>query len=138
MALETGLTRGMENAQDPLNDNFQQLDPLLEDTGLVNLEAINGFTFNRQLQVRKIGKEVRIRGRLGTIGTLDINNPFCILPEKFRHNYNDCYAFDVGKASAFLSKSARIYVYQNGEINIIAHDNTDGYTILDQINYWVD
>lgn len=30
MALETGLTRGMENAQDPLNDNFKQLAPLAE------------------------------------------------------------------------------------------------------------
>ena len=138
MVLKTDFTRGMENAQDPLNENFTLLEPLLEDTGWVNIQTVNGFTWSYPGQVRRIGNEVRLRGTIAPTKTTDIANPFSILPEQFRHNWPDPYRFDTPMGSNIIDQTARIYVATNGEMKIIALSSTNGYITLDQINYWVD
>lgn len=138
MVLKTDFTRSQENAQDDLNGNFEQLAPLLEDTGWVDIQTSNGFSWAHQGQARKIGNKVMMRGTLSSTKALDIAKPFVILPENFRHNYAISYRFNVAAASGLISNVARIYVDQNGEMRVIAQTNTDMNIVLDQINYLVD
>ena len=138
MVLKTDFQRSDENSQDPLNDNFQQLAPLIEDTGWVDIQTVNGFTWAHQGQVRKIGNKVMMRGTLFPTKTTDISKPFVVLPELFRHNYAISYRFNVAAASGVITNNARIYVNKNGEMKVIGQTNVDMNIIIDQINYWVD
>lgn len=67
MNLKTNFTKGEENAQDGLNDNFSKIDPMISDTGWINGTWGNGIESygsdqNSQICFRKIGNLVYLKG----------------------------------------------------------------------------
>ncbi|MEQ7063444.1 hypothetical protein ABQD68_13270, partial [Enterococcus hirae] len=73
---------GLKNFEDGLQIAGKEVATVPEDTGWVNLTAINGHSWNKQGQIRRIGKLVMFRGSLkgSTLSTQD----FCTIPEGFR------------------------------------------------------
>lgn len=138
MVLKTDFQRSDENSQDPLNENFRKINDYINDTGWVDIPAINNFTWLKQLQARRIGKEVRLRGTLSPTGSVDIKNPFCILPVEFRHNWDELYRFDTPVASANVTLGSRIYIKNNGEMTVTGQSDTGVRTIFDGISFLVD
>ncbi|HAQ5086668.1 TPA: BppU family phage baseplate upper protein, partial [Enterococcus faecium] len=83
---------GLKNFEDGLQIAGKEVATVLEDTGWVNLTAINGHSWNKQGQIRRIGKLVMFRGSLkgSTLSTQD----FCMIPEGFRpSNPTDNYEY---------------------------------------------
>lgn len=88
---------------------------VVEDTGWVNLTAINGFLFSSPVQVRRVGNIVFSRGRL--VGSSTTNMPIAILPEAFRPA--EVTHIDVSSVSSITSDTARFYVYPTGELQFV-------------------
>ncbi|MFB8576134.1 hypothetical protein [Enterococcus hirae] len=83
---------GLKNFEDGLQIAGKEVATVPEDTGWVNLTAINGHSWNKQGQIRRIGKLVMFRGSLksSTLSTQD----FCMIPEGFRpSNPTDNYEY---------------------------------------------
>ncbi|HAQ5013125.1 TPA: BppU family phage baseplate upper protein, partial [Enterococcus faecium] len=83
---------GLKNFEDGLQIAGKEVATVPEDTGWVNLTAINGHSWNKQGQIRRIGKLVMFRGSLkgSTLSTQD----FCTIPEGFRpSNPTDNYEY---------------------------------------------
>lgn len=55
---------GLKNFEDGLQIAGKEVATVPEDTGWVNLTAINGHSWNKQGQIRRIGKLVMFRGSL--------------------------------------------------------------------------
>ncbi|HHB0782074.1 TPA: hypothetical protein ACOAW6_002914, partial [Enterococcus faecium] len=64
---------GLKNFEDGLQIAGKEVATVPEDTGWVNLTAINGHSWNKQGQIRRIGKLVMFRGSLkgSTLSTQD-------------------------------------------------------------------
>lgn len=75
MVLKTDFVRGMENAQDPLNQNFEEIWKSIEDTGWIELPLSENFkqystATDTIPRIRRIGNHVVIIGLITPVATV--------------------------------------------------------------------
>lgn len=139
MVLKTDFTRGQENAQDPLNDNFQQLAPLIEDTGWVDIELLNGTTTTKEiLQFRLKNGIVHFRGALGKEAQVGTN--IAISPARIPVEYapSRIYRYRVAQGSSVASEAAMVNITTEGYIQVVSRSNDTKATYLDGCYYFLD
>ncbi|EMW6346338.1 hypothetical protein ACK4DN_06265 [Enterococcus faecium] len=130
---------GLKNFEDGLQIAGKEVATVPEDTGWVNLTAINGHSWNKQGQIRKIGKLVMFRGSLkgSTLSTQD----FCTIPEGFRpSNPTDNYEYQFllpPQSSNTLDNGGMAYIRPNGVCGLPSFRGTANL-FLAPIQYYID
>ncbi|HIB3248317.1 TPA: BppU family phage baseplate upper protein [Enterococcus faecium] len=130
---------GLKNFEDGLQIAGKEVATVLEDTGWVNLTAINGHSWNKQGQIRRIGKLVMFRGSLkgSTLSTQD----FCMIPEGFRpSNPTDNYEYQFllpPQSSNTLDNGGMAYIRPNGVCGLPSFRGTANL-FLAPIQYYID
>ncbi|WP_430618631.1 BppU family phage baseplate upper protein [Enterococcus sp. DIV1072d] len=130
---------GLKNFEDGLQIAGKEVATVLEDTGWVNLTAINGHSWNKQGQIRRIGKLVMFRGSLkgSTLSTQD----FCMIPEGFRpSNPTDNYEYQFllpPQSSNTLDNGGMAYIRPNGVCGLPSFRGTVNL-FLAPIQYYID
>ena len=130
---------GLKNFEDGLQVRGKEVATVPEDTGWVNLTAINGHSWNKQGQIRKIGKLVMFRGSLkgSTLSTQD----FCTIPEGFRpSNPTDNYEYQFllpPQSSNTLDNGGMAYIRPNGVCGLPSFRGTVNL-FLAPIQYYID
>ncbi|WP_430598757.1 hypothetical protein IGL03_001594 [Enterococcus sp. DIV0808] len=130
---------GLKNFEDGLQIAGKEVATVLEDTGWVNLTAINGHSWNKQGQIRRIGKLVMFRGSLkgSTLSTQD----FCMIPEGFRpSNPTDNYEYQFllpPQSSNTLDNGGMAYIRSNGVCGLPSFRGTANL-FLAPIQYYID
>ena len=130
---------GLKNFEDGLQIAGKEVATVPEDTGWVNLTAINGHTWNKQGQIRRIGKLVMFRGSLkgSTLSTQD----FCTIPEGFRpSNPTDDYEYQFllpPQSSNTLDNGGMAYIRPNGVCGLPSFRGTVNL-FLAPIQYYID
>lgn len=130
---------GLKNFEDGLQIAGEEVATVPEDTGWVNLTAINGHSWNKQGQIRRIGKLVMFRGSLkgSTLSTQD----FCTIPEGFRpSNPTDNYEYQFllpPQSSNTLDNGGMAYIRPNGVCGLPSFRGTVNL-FLAPIQYYID
>ncbi|WVE62159.1 BppU family phage baseplate upper protein [Enterococcus faecium] len=130
---------GLKNFEDGLQIAGKEVATVPEDTGWVNLTAINGHSWNKQGQIRRIGKLVMFRGLLkgSTLSTQD----FCTIPEGFRpSNPTDNYEYQFllpPQSSNTLDNGGMAYIRPNGVCGLPSFRGTVNL-FLAPIQYYID
>ena len=130
---------GLKNFEDGLQIAGKEVATVPEDTGWVNLTAINGHSWNKQGQIRRIGKLVMLRGSLkgSTLSTQD----FCTIPEGFRpSNPTDNYEYQFllpPQSSNTLDNGGMAYIRPNGVCGLPSFRGTANL-FLAPIQYYID
>ncbi|HGF7615099.1 TPA: BppU family phage baseplate upper protein [Enterococcus faecium] len=130
---------GLKNFEDGLQVGGKEVATVPEDTGWVNLTAINGHSWNKQGQIRRIGKLVMFRGSLkgSTLSTQD----FCTIPEGFRpSNPTDNYEYQFllpPQSSNTLDNGGMAYIRPNGVCGLPSFRGTANL-FLAPIQYYID
>ncbi|MBZ3647208.1 BppU family phage baseplate upper protein [Enterococcus hirae] len=130
---------GLKNFEDGLQIAGKEVATVPEDTGWVNLTAINGHSWNKQGQIRRIGKLVMFRGSLkgSTLSTQD----FCTIPEGFRpSNPTDNYEYQFllpPQSSNTLDNGGMAYIRTNGVCGLPSFRGTVNL-FLAPIQYYID
>ncbi|HFX3765308.1 BppU family phage baseplate upper protein [Enterococcus faecium] len=130
---------GLKNFEDGLQIAGKEVAIVPEDTGWVNLTAINGHSWNKQGQIRRIGKLVMFRGSLkgSTLSTQD----FCTIPEGFRpSNPTDNYEYQFllpPQSSNTLDNGGMAYIRPNGVCGLPSFRGTVNL-FLAPIQYYID
>ncbi|OTN96249.1 BppU family phage baseplate upper protein [Enterococcus faecium] len=130
---------GLKNFKDGLQIAGKEVATVPEDTGWVNLTAINGHSWNKQGQIRRIGKLVMFRGSLkgSTLSTQD----FCTIPEGFRpSNPTDNYEYQFllpPQSSNTLDNGGMAYIRPNGVCGLPSFRGTVNL-FLAPIQYYID
>lgn len=130
---------GLKNFEDGLQIAGKEVATVPEDTGWVNLTAINGHSWNKQGQIRRIGKLVMFRGSLkgSTLSTQD----FCTIPEGFRpSNPTDNYEYQFllpPQSSDTLDNGGMAYIRPNGVCGLPSFRGTVNL-FLAPIQYYID
>ncbi|HGD7098573.1 TPA: BppU family phage baseplate upper protein [Enterococcus faecium] len=130
---------GLKNFEDGLQIAGKEVAIVPEDTGWVNLTAINGHSWNKQGQIRRIGKLVMFRGSLkgSTLSTQD----FCTIPEGFRpSNPTDNYEYQFllpPQSSNTLDNGGMAYIRPNGVCGLPSFRGTANL-FLAPIQYYID
>lgn len=130
---------GLKNFEDGLQIAGKEVATIPEDTGWVNLTAINGHSWNKQGQIRRIGKLVMFRGSLkgSTLNTQD----FCTIPEGFRpSNPTDNYEYQFllpPQSSNTLDNGGMAYIRPNGVCGLPSFRGTVNL-FLAPIQYYID
>ncbi|EGP5077076.1 BppU family phage baseplate upper protein [Enterococcus faecium] len=130
---------GLKNFEDGLQIAGKEVATVPEDTGWVNLTAINGHSWNKQGQIRRIGKLVMFRGSLkgSTLSTQD----FCTIPEGFRpSNPTDNYEYQFllpPQSSNTLDNGGMAYIRPNGVCGLPSFRGTVNL-FLASIQYYID
>ncbi|HGP4016197.1 TPA: BppU family phage baseplate upper protein [Enterococcus faecium] len=130
---------GLKNFEDGLQIAGKEVATVPEDTGWVNLTAINGHSWNKQGQIRRIGKLVMFRGSLkgSTLSTQD----FCTIPERFRpSNPTDNYEYQFllpPQSSNTLDNGGMAYIRPNGVCGLPSFRGTVNL-FLAPIQYYID
>ena len=130
---------GLKNFEDGLQIAGKEVAIVPEDTGWVNLTAINGHSWNKQGQIRRIGKLVMFRGSLkgSTLSTQD----FCTIPEGFRpSNPTDDYEYQFllpPQSSNTLDNGGMAYIRPNGVCGLPSFRGTVNL-FLAPIQYYID
>ncbi|HGF7117749.1 TPA: BppU family phage baseplate upper protein [Enterococcus faecium] len=130
---------GLKNFEDGLQIAGKEVATVAEDTGWVNLTAINGHSWNKQGQIRRIGKLVMFRGSLkgSTLSTQD----FCTIPEGFRpSNPTDDYEYQFllpPQSSNTLDNGGMAYIRPNGVCGLPSFRGTVNL-FLAPIQYYID
>lgn len=130
---------GLKNFEDGLQVRGKEVATVPEDTGWVNLTAINGHSWNKQGQIRRIGKLVMFRGSLkgSTLSTQD----FCTIPEGFRpSNPTDDYEYQFllpPQSSNTLDNGGMAYIRPNGVCGLPSFRGTVNL-FLAPIQYYID
>ncbi|WP_270791019.1 BppU family phage baseplate upper protein [Enterococcus faecium] len=130
---------GLKNFEDGLQIAGKEVATVPEDTGWVNLTAINGHSWNKQGQIRRIGKLVMFRGSLkgSTLSTQD----FCTIPEGFRpSNPTDNYEYQFllpPQSSNTLDNGGMAYIRPNGVCGLPSFRGTANL-FLAPIQYYID
>ncbi|EOS7756897.1 hypothetical protein FH945_RS13830, partial [Enterococcus hirae] len=130
---------GLKNFEDGLQIAGKEVAIVPEDTGWVNLTAINGHSWNKQGQIRRIGKLVMFRGSLkgSTLSTQD----FCTIPEGFRpSNPTDNYEYQFllpPQSSNTLDNGGMAYIRTNGVCGLPSFRGTVNL-FLAPIQYYID
>lgn len=130
---------GLKNFEDGLQIAGKEVATVPEDTGWVNLTAINGHSWNKQGQIRRIGKLVMFRGSLkgSTLSTQD----FCTIPEGFRpSNPTDNYEYQFllpPQSSNTLDNGGMAYIRPNGVCGLPSFRGTVNL-FLSPIQYYID
>ncbi|EMF0418389.1 BppU family phage baseplate upper protein [Enterococcus faecium] len=130
---------GLKNFEDGLQIAGKEVATVPEDTGWVNLTAINGHSWNKQGQIRRIGKLVMFRGSLkgNTLSTQD----FCTIPEGFRpSNPTDNYEYQFllpPQSSNTLDNGGMAYIRPNGVCGLPSFRGTVNL-FLAPIQYYID
>ncbi|HGF7750163.1 TPA: BppU family phage baseplate upper protein [Enterococcus faecium] len=130
---------GLKNFEDGLQIAGKEVATVPEDTGWVNLTAINGHSWNKQGQIRRIGKLVMFRGSLkgSTLSTQD----FCTIPEGFRpSNPTDNYEYQFllpPQSSNTLDNGGMAYIRPNGVCGLPSFRGTINL-FLAPIQYYID
>ncbi|EKK0902100.1 hypothetical protein EB21_00573 [Enterococcus faecium] len=130
---------GLKNFEDGLQIAGKEVATVPEDTGWVNLTAINGHSWNKQGQIRRIGKLVMFRGSLkgSTLSTQD----FCTIPEGFRpSNPTDDYEYQFllpPQSSNTLDNGGMAYIRPNGVCGLPSFRGTVNL-FLAPIQYYID
>ena len=130
---------GLKNFEDGLQVRGKEVATVPEDTGWVNLTAINGHSWNKQGQIRRIGKLVMFRGSLkgSTLSTQD----FCTIPEGFRpSNPTDNYEYQFllpPQSSNTLDNGGMAYIRPNGVCGLPSFRGTVNL-FLAPIQYYID
>lgn len=130
---------GLKNFEDGLQVRGKEVATVPEDTGWVNLTAINGHSWNKQGQIRRIGKLVMFRGSLkgSTLSTQD----FCTIPEGFRpSNPTDNYEYQFllpPQSSNTLDNGGMAYIRPNGVCGLPSFRGTANL-FLAPIQYYID
>ncbi|HGF8210499.1 TPA: BppU family phage baseplate upper protein [Enterococcus faecium] len=130
---------GLKNFEDGLQIAGKEVATVPEDTGWVNLTAINGHSWNKQGQIRRIGKLVMFRGSLkgSTLSTQD----FCTIPEGFRpSNQTDNYEYQFllpPQSSNTLDNGGMAYIRPNGVCGLPSFRGTVNL-FLAPIQYYID
>lgn len=82
------ITKGMSNAAEQIDGNFKKIDPMIDDTGYLPLNYINGYKGNSVATgtYRKVGKMVEIIFNVTNLQIVSnsVNDTFAILPSGFR------------------------------------------------------
>ncbi|MGC3436722.1 BppU family phage baseplate upper protein [Enterococcus faecium] len=130
---------GLKNFEDGLQIAGKEVATVPEDTGWVNLTAINGHSWNKQGQIRRIGKLVMFRGSLkgSTLSTQD----FCTIPEGFRpSNPTDNYEYQFllpPQSNNTLDNGGMAYIRPNGVCGLPSFRGTANL-FLAPIQYYID
>ncbi len=130
---------GLKNFEDGLQIAGKEVATVPEDTEWVNLTAINGHSWNKQGQIRRIGKLVMFRGSLkgSTLSTQD----FCTIPEGFRpSNPTDDYEYQFllpPQSSNTLDNGGMAYIRPNGVCGLPSFRGTVNL-FLAPIQYYID
>lgn len=130
---------GLKNFEDGLQIAGKEVATVPEDTGWVNLTAINGHSWNKQGQIRRIGKLVMFRGSLksSTLSTQD----FCMIPEGFRpSNPTDNYEYQFllpPQSTNTLDNGGMAYIRPNGVCGLPSFRGTANL-FLAPIQYYID
>ncbi|HHD1632223.1 TPA: BppU family phage baseplate upper protein [Enterococcus faecium] len=130
---------GLKNFEDGLQIAGKEVATVPEDTGWVNLTAINGHSWNKQGQIRRIGKLVMFRGSLkgSTLSTQD----FCMIPEGFRpSNPTDNYEYQFllpPQSNNTLDNGGMAYIRPNGVCGLPSFRGTVNL-FLAPIQYYID
>ncbi len=130
---------GLKNFEDGLQIAGKEVATVPEDTGWVNLTAINGHSWNKQGQIRRIGKLVMFRGSLkgSTLSTQD----FCTIPEGFRpSNPTDNYEYQFllpPQSSNTLDNGGMAYIRPDGVCGLPSFRGTVNL-FLAPIQYYID
>lgn len=130
---------GLKNFEDGLQIAGKEVATVPEDTGWVNLTAINGHSWNKQGQIRRIGKLVMFRGSLkgSTLSTQD----FCTIPEGFRpSNPTDNYEYQFllpPQSSNTLDNGGMAYIRPKGVCGLPSFRGTVNL-FLAPIQYYID
>lgn len=130
---------GLKNFEDGLQIAGKEVATVPEDTGWVNLTAINGHSWNKQGQIRRIGKLVMFRGSLkgSTLSTQD----FCTIPEGFRpSNPTDNYEYQFllpPQSINTLDNGGMAYIRPNGVCGLPSFRGTVNL-FLAPIQYYID
>ncbi|MHD0356035.1 BppU family phage baseplate upper protein, partial [Enterococcus hirae] len=130
---------GLKNFEDGLQIAGKEVATVPEDTGWVNLTAINGHSWNKQGQIRRVGKLVMFRGSLkgSTLSTQD----FCTIPEGFRpSNPTDNYEYQFllpPQSSNTLDNGGMAYIRPNGVCGLPSFRGTVNL-FLAPIQYYID
>lgn len=136
---ESQSVEGLKNFEDGLQIAGKEVATVPEDTGWVNLTAINGHSWNKQGQIRRIGKLVMFRGSLkgSTLSTQD----FCTIPEGFRpSNPTDNYEYQFllpPQSSNTLDNGGMAYIRPNGVCGLPSFRGTVNL-FLAPIQYYID
>ncbi|WP_338527246.1 BppU family phage baseplate upper protein [Enterococcus faecium] len=136
---EPQTVEGLKNFEDGLQIAGKEVATVPEDTGWVNLTAINGHSWNKQGQIRRIGKLVMFRGSLkgSTLSTQD----FCMIPEGFRpSNPTDNYEYQFllpPQSSNTLDNGGMAYIRPNGVCGLPSFRGTVNL-FLAPIQYYID
>ncbi|HHK2096107.1 TPA: BppU family phage baseplate upper protein [Enterococcus hirae] len=136
---EPQTVEGLKNFEDGLQIAGKEVATVPEDTGWVNLTAINGHSWNKQGQIRRIGKLVMFRGSLkgSTLSTQD----FCTIPEGFRpSNPSDNYEYQFllpPQSSNTLDNGGMAYIRPNGVCGLPSFRGTVNL-FLAPIQYYID
>lgn len=139
MVLKTDFQRSDVNSQDPLNDNFQQLSPLLEDTGWIDIELLNGTTTTKEtLQFRLKNGIVHLRGAIGREAQVGTN--IDISPARIPVEYapSRIYRYRVAQSSTVASEAAMVNITTEGYIQVVSRSNDTKATNLDGCYYFLD
>lgn len=137
--IEPQSIEGLKNFEDGLQIAGKEVATVPEDTGWVNLTAINGHSWNKQGQIRRIGKLVMFRGSLkgSTLSTQD----FCTIPEGFRpSNPTDGYEYQFllpPQSSNTLDNGGMAYIRPNGVCGLPSFRGTVNL-FLAPIQYYID
>lgn len=112
-------TKGQENAQDQLNENFAKLEDSVQDTGWVQLTLNSGYEHasGLEVEIRKIGKDVELRGCVAITNPSAPQGAIGNIPEEFRPSKQISWESPYRSSSQLTSNL--IYVYTNGQISII-------------------
>lgn len=130
MVLKTDFTRSQENAQDDLNDNFQQLAPLIEaDDDWIEVPLNTGAS--GFFRVRKRGQRVSYYWYFAYTGTLGTGAIICTIPEGYRQLAN----FSEKRGGSSVGSEVQLRWSSNGDVVLWAANpastNVSGYWTFD-------
>ena len=138
------ITKGMSNAAEVINDNFNQLKPSSVDTGYLPLTYVNGYKGNTETTgtYRKIGKMVEVIFNVTNMQMVvspNLHQVFAILPSGFRPPKGFSFlARTNGTAGKNPMKceilaSGELMIVSNGDNSVVLSDWATG-----QITFFVE
>lgn len=138
MVLKTDFVRSQENAQDALNDNFEQLAPLVEDTGWMDVPLTQGaVTYSSNpAQYRIRGGDVEFRGAInGSTYPVDTSSAVYSALLPVTHSPAKELAFKVSLLSAVATDMASIYLGSDGKLKVVSSTGPQKGIWLSSIRY---
>lgn len=123
------ITKGMSNAAEMIDQNFNKIDPMIGDTGNIDMIYVNGYKGNIQPvgQYRKVGKMVEVIFNITALQktATNTNGPetFAILPIGYRPKKG--FSFLARTNGTSETNPAKMTVEESGEIKFVGNNTNN-------------